>query len=374
MTQLKTLLFSLCLSCMSMTTFAQIQKGNYNFSGDVGLSLNSLSSNSFNFKEARLSLSPSIGKFLTDDWLVSVQPILSTQNQTYKSSDLIGNSYGYTSGQTDLGAGIGTRYYVSLSDKTRFFGAVNASLARRWANFSFDNQTFPSNNNRVAGSAVTYGGGVGLNVGMRQGVFFEASLSYNAEESTFSGGTRKSDFYSLSVGLNHFIVNPKKADIEDDYAFIKKGRQMFGGGLTVNKVADTYLTIVNPKFSQFVTDNILVSGEAFINNISGSGIDNQLITLTVASRYYFPVKKRLFIYPELAYTRRYENVSSRLSSNYHKNEVSLGIGGNYFLSKNVAIEATLLQARFNPFPENTQQKSFTGLIGLGNVGIVYFIR
>ena len=376
MTQLKTLLFSLFLSCVHTTIFAQIQKGNYNFGGDVGLSANSTSSNTLNGKDARLLVSPSVGKFLTNEWLVSVKPILSTQNQTYKLSDFGSNlTNDYTLGQTNVGVGIGSRYYLSLSDKTSFFGAVNASFAHQWSNVSFANQG-GNYDNKIEGNVVTYGGGVGLNVAVKQGVFFETSLSYNATESKSGTGTRKFDFFSLNCGLNHFIGNPKKADIEADYAFIKQGRQMFSGGLTINKMSDVYSTIINPKFSQFVTDNVLVSGEASISNVSSAaGVDNQIITLTASSRYYFPVKNRFFLYPELSYTRRYENTSANSSSSYSKNELAIGIGGNYFLSKNVALEATFLQARFNIFAEqNNEQRTLTGLVGLGNVGLVYFIR
>ena len=375
MTQLKALLFSLFLSCVHTTIFAQIQKGNYNFGGDVALYTSSTSSPSFDNKESKLSLSPSVGKFLTNQWFVGLQPIFSTQTQNAKLSDSGSNViYDSDFSQTSFGLGISNRYYFNVSDKTSLFGLVSGRYAHLLDKTLVKSAFLGNSQKKENYSLLTYSVGFGVDVVIKKDVFFETTLSYNASEYRGNGlnyGPDKYKDFSLNCGINHFILSPKKANF-DDVTFIKKGRQMFGGGLSMSKTS-SYLSIVaNPKFSQFLTNNLLLSGEASFQSVKGDGASYQTITATVAARYYFPIQKRFFVYPELAYTRRQDII---LLYDYNKNEMSVGLGGNYFLSENVALEATFLQARFNIFAEkNAQQRTLTGLVGLGNVGLVYFIR
>ena len=380
MMQFKPLLFILFLACVHTATFGQIQKGNYNFGGDVALSTTSMSSNSFKEKTVNLSLSPSFGKFLTNEWLVSVQPLLSTKTQNANVSDLSGNGpYEYKQGQTNLGLGISSRYYVKMSDKISLFGAVNGSFTRQLSSVFITGVNANNFDRKTMANLVTYGVGVGVNIAVKPDVFFETTLSYNGSEliRTDGFGRNKFNFLSFNCGLNHFIINPRKADFASDFAFIKKGRQMFGGGLTVNKFPDYFVSTINPKLSQFVTNRLLLSGEMAIKTFNGDGIDIQIITATAAARYYLPVQKRFFVYPELSYTRKYDDNASNsfFNNRYNKDEVAMGIGGNYFLSKNVALEANFLQARFNVSAEkSTGQYNSLGLVGLNNIGLVYFIR
>ena len=65
---------------------------------------------------------------------------------------------------------------------------------------------------------------------------------------------------------------------------------------------------------------------------------------TVAARYYVPVKKRFYVYPQLSYGYRQGN--SYVNGNIN-HLMSVGLGGNYFLSKNIALEATFLQANLH---------------------------
>jgi hypothetical protein len=385
MTQLKTILCSFCLSCMCMTSFAQIQKGSYNFGGGVGLSLNALSADASTQRDAKLFLSPSVGKFLTNEWLFSVQPIVLVQDINTKLFNLNPNEiFDRTLTQTTLGLGISSRHYLEITDKTRVFGLLNASYSRQFSSVFINSGTTDFASRKLKIDFLNYGIGVGLNVGIRQDVFFEAVLAYNVFHflrRDFGSTAGKHENITLNCGLNHFMPRFSKADVAADYAFIKKGQQMLGGGFSISKFVSSgtnaWSMMINPKFGQFVTKNLFLSGEMSIQSSGVNGIDNNpTIRLTASTRYYFPIQRRFFIYPELVYTRQDDNAEN-LNPYYvfNKNELSLGVGGNYFLSKNVALEATFLQKCFNIFAETSnEQRNSMGLVGLGNVGVVYFIR
>jgi hypothetical protein len=105
-----------------------------------------------------------------------------------------------------------------------------------------------------------------------------------------------------------------------------------------------------------------ISGEARAND---KKIDVQLFT-----RYYFPLTKKLFIYPQAKLLFGQPEFSvSRYYSNSSKNNVyaEASLGLNYFIKKNVALEVDLLQFSY-------KSSDATNLRAGASVGLRYFLK
>jgi hypothetical protein len=380
MTQFNRIALALFTAFLPIFTFAQIQKGSYNFGGDVGLTSASSSSKFFKAKALNLNFSPTVSKFVTNNWLVGVQPILGLSNQKVNYTNLGSiEKLDISNNLTSVGLGVSSRYYGHLSPKISIFALVDASYRKNTYGFLADGiPTTGQPELKFDYNVLKYSAGFGLNVALKSDVFLEAKLTYQKTElSNFSNQTgnryfANSEVTQLNIGLNHFVFDLKSKS-EGTPQYVKRGRQVLGGNMIIEKVKNRYNGYLTPEFGQFVADNLLVSAKVNYYNFGNGQFGNtKYLTATIGARYYIPLRERLFIHPELIYTNQ---IAGGDGGSALKNVVDFNIGGSYFLSKNVAIEANLLQSHFYLLPKgDTQNQIVTGALGLGTIGLRYFIR
>jgi Outer membrane protein beta-barrel domain len=385
MMQLKTVLLSFLVS-MSISAFAQIAKGNYNLAGDVGLSVNLQKSKFRQNFGGSMSINPSVSKFITDKWLVGLQPHLGAS--VSKSSFPQGSSpqFDVTYKSQAVGLRLNTRYYFTRVKNVHFFGRAGLDVLSNWQNAVYSNA-------RLKGNTTTfnYDIGLGANVFLNPEVALESTLSYtgqnigynqtdpNNQQATRSGNA-KSDVLSLSISLNSFLNLSSKTEEKETPQYIRRNRQILGGQVSLNRYSSeagssTYFSL-SPQFSQFITSHLLLKGEV---NIFGNVDDtkNTQVNTRLSTRYYIPLGKRFFMYPELnaAYQtgrNSYFVISSLNELSPNTFTAGLGFGGSYFLSENLAIDASFVQTQMY-FGDQTSRYT-SSLLGLGNVGLLYFIR
>jgi hypothetical protein len=102
---------------------------------------------------------------------------------------------------------------------------------------------------------------------------------------------------------------------------IEKGKMLIGGGLNFASSSGGSATTFSPVFGYMFTDNIM--GGTSLN--TGSGY-TQFIPFV---RYYKPLKEQIYGFGTVSY-----NLSS-------PNQISLGVGVNYFIKDNVSLEPIL---------------------------------
>jgi hypothetical protein len=191
----------------------------------------------------------------------------------------------------------------------------------------------------------------------------------------------KYDLFSLAVQFNNFLGLSLKNDSKETPQYIGKNRQIAGGQAHFNyyKSADEKSTLyrINPQFGQFITSRVLLKGE-FTALGDADDKENSAFNTTVAARYYLPIGKRFFMYPELSATyltgqgNKFSVVGTFSNTLPDMLVGGLSIGGSYFLSKNIAIDLTFskTQVYFGEQPN----KFLTTSLGVGTIGLLYFIK
>jgi hypothetical protein len=393
-TQLKTLVVCFIVALATLPAFAQIQKGSYTLGGDVGLNAYLQRGNVYNITNINASVSPSVGKFLTDKWLVGVRPLLATivENGNYAQSASTLNIQETKGNFTRFGVELSSRYYVKTTGKLNAFGFANASYARALSyNYYKPYSGGDITEENINGNFLNYQAGLGANYFLKPDVAVEATLSYAHAEVPYSnlsfttGQVLASENIALNFSMNNFIGSFAKTDKEETPQYIKRGRQTLGGNASFLRTkpkdlsAQTFIQ-VHPQFSQFVTNKLRVMGEMNLFRNLGDKATNSL-TFTAAARYYLPIKNRFFLHPQFGYTYQAENLTGFRSNGIYyftdnfKHTAELSFGGSYFLTQNIALEATFLQTKLyfrdKGYSEN---QSLRSILGLGNVGLTYFIR
>ena len=116
---------------------------------------------------------------------------------------------------------------------------------------------------------------------------------------------------------------------------------------------------IKAKYSQFVANGLMVGGsiEGAKDNLSRS-LTGNTFKVDALVRYYVPLTKKLFIYPEAKVT--YADLG--VGRFYYE----FGVGMNYFLKKNVALDIDVFRLGASQGQTNT----FLG----ANVGLKYFLK
>ena len=385
MTQFKALIL-IFLAFTTSSTFAQIAKGNYSVNGNVGLTANLQKNESYQNLTTAAVINPSVGKFITDKWFVSLQPRLSASTTRFGFGKLNASSQvNQRLNSQTLGLGINARYYFMNDKNTRFFGLIGLDASRNQyaieGTFGGDAQS--------KSTQTSYQIGVGADIFLNSEVALEPTFSYTNYATQFTqtgfaaspaSGDNKYDLFSLTIQFNNFLNLSLKTDSKETPQYIGKNRQIVGGQANFSHTKSaseksTYYTL-NPQFGQFITPRVLLKGALTVLG----DVDfpkSTAVNTTLAARYYWPIRKRFFIYPELSVNYLTgSNIQSVVLGNDigFPNTLTTGltIGGSYFLSKNLAIDMTFSQTRLY-FGESTRQYITTSL-GIGTIGLLYFIK
>lgn len=393
MNQLKVFLTSFSILIYSFS-FAQIAKGNYNLGGEIDASSTLLKGKYRSIIDLKLELNPSINKFITDKWLLGIRPIVSANHQNGNFSDFqIPNSkYPLKGNSSSFGLEISNRYYLQTKNKFKTFIFLNASFDRKTSDYlgTWGNYYPPSNN------YLNYHTGIGANLFFNSEIALEGTFSYaHRETNSFSDpfttasslGTQN---FTFDFKINHFINLGAQKDKNEAINYIKKGRLTLGGHVWIGNIhreaqSPSTTSGISPQYSQFITNQIMIMGDfTWLSDIKHT--DQSIKKLTIGARYYLPMKKRFFIYPEIKFTHstgenNYVNLQYPYRGNnylstthYYKNNMNLGLGGSYFLSENVAFDVSFWKNSLYFEQKPIKLNYFISKIGINHVGLIYFIR
>ncbi len=368
---IKTALFAAAIILFSQSALtAQIEKGVTSLGGGATLYNGKSTSSYSTTKYNALSISPSYGRFITDKIMVKGRLNSLLSNTTIDNTSNSSANYDYKFNTKTLSLEAETRYYFNPTAKWKFFGGV--SLGGTFGNSEYTallNNTINSYSNSKI-KEFNYSIFAGVNRFLNNEIAVEATIGYsstNNDNQLGLGYYGNTPNVGLNVNLNNF-VNFKSTN-KDFEGLISKGRTIIGGNLSLNTysikgenlVARTNRSYakLDLEYGRFVLDGLLVGAKA--NLIFKE--DYQDYSINPYVQYFYPVSKRLMLHAKA-------EVQGAINQN---NTTSLGfkgaIGATYFLSKNVALSADLLNfstttAKNKSFRYEGQYKNFTPSIGL----------
>ncbi|MDZ7880740.1 MAG: hypothetical protein U5L45_23900 [Saprospiraceae bacterium] len=283
----------------------------------------------------------------------------------------------------NLGLEVSSRYYIKKWAKIAVFGDIKASFQRGISYTSILDSPSGFGEKNKSGNFLNYQIGIGANMFINKEVGFETILGYVHTELPLSSGrftsaaVQSGSSLALEFKMNNFIsfaAETDKTDNSETPQYMAQGRQTLNvngwlGRKDPNIYPNTRTNKLAIQYSYCLTDYWQLLGDL---DYTGK----QFFLASVATRYNIPIRERFFVYPEIkfAYTASDGLISNFSSLPYIDQSLGLGIGGSYFLSKNIALDATFLQVRYSLSDGFYRNKNLAGLVGLGNIALLYFIR
>jgi hypothetical protein len=373
------------LFVMPILFFAQDFKGLKSISGNTAFSFGLYSNQRikplpYEYNSVGLNLnSPFYGKFLTNRLFVGGESSISIRSDKRLGKiDTLQSQQNNKSFSTEIGLSPMVRFYLNDNPKFRIFLQSQATLGlqirhNEWKspsfNFSFTNTGFIVDDIYVS---------LGMNKPLDTHIYWESQLRYEIGK----GNTN----VSLSLGLQNFMprVLPKKTE-EGAPQYLAKGRSVFdafGSAYYSDYGSGTSSFGLNLNYFQakFVTDKIAIGSNVnvnvgtylidTINNVySKADINFQLNPI---ARYYVPLTKRFYVYPQVGVVVRYDNQSQGryFGDNRFSVTYNTSVGFNYFVNQNVAYSLNFNLNKYNNVGDDI---SFSGFETGIRVGVVYFI-
>lgn len=327
---MKNLLITLSIFCLPLIVKAQLSKGVSTFYGTIGIN------NDVTFLQANY------GKFLNDQILFG-----SSINTSYSSSSFID--------YLALGINPYVRYYFNPQQNNTFL-YLQADYS--YSTFLLDAE---GNNTRL-----------GLNLGLDHfiapGVAFSTlgGINYEGTEGSYSR------YLSLFLDLSAFIFPATTADkLHATIGQFQRGSLILGGsraglGRSLDRI-DWNLSF-HPRVGYFITNKLVLGARLGLSfqkiktDLFGSFTSRRL-NVSPFARYYLHYPKRFnpFVVAEFEYQSSTYTGFSIVDGN--SSDVSLpkaGIGGDFFLTPNLAIEA-ILNVEYNTYNQTTRLVFKTGV-------------
>jgi hypothetical protein len=380
MSQFKTLLFLLC-AFIAIKTNAQIAKGNYSLDGAAGI-YTQIQKNDFSkTTTSNLLLNPSFGKFVTDKWLVGVAPTAYFVSENTDFTGLFSTRNSTSKGTAQLaGLTVNTRYYFFGDAKVACFGTLGAGFSKRWN--SYESSSTPKYS--YSSNSRGFNAGFGASIFVHPEVAFEPILSYaNSTESYDNSGVFGTNAatsvqsVSLTLKFSNFVNFSAKKDDKEQPQYVKSGRQIVGGQANITKSKYSFTSdwgttyVVNPMFGQFVTNNFFLGAE--MNLFGFTGINDYFLNASVSGRYYIKLSPKFYLYPDVnvAYTKSLDLTSSSTQKPKGVFNYGGGLGGSFFITNNVAIDARFLLLQS---AKDEVGNGFNAIFGAENIRLLYFLR
>jgi hypothetical protein len=376
--KLKKLITLILIFSVSLKSMAQLGKSTYSIGGNANYGIEKLSGNItfgtpqngtvVNSKSDIKSYGSisSFGIFTGKNTQLSVGLLLNNITTDSKIEN-------YTINKTDkfLGFGFGLRQYIGQSPNFRIFfaGAINS--------LKFDIM----GKDEVFGySSFSFGGTyfIGNSLGLT------GSLSYQKLGFQWFNKTEGINNYQFALTFENYL-NTQSYTINAAEG-LHGGRITVGGNILINYKEKNFDINIQPEFGVFITKSLLTGIELGYNFQNKSKYRSFDISHTYSAnfylRYYVPLSKRLFIYPEIKglYGQHVTEIFYNLDGNgfpqstnfrslakrgYQLN-YNAAIGLNYFLKKNVALELNVL--------EFGTKADYNRLFLGGNIGLRYFLK
>lgn len=354
--QLKNLFLVNALILIYSVSNAQIGFGFKKIGGDATLNYNHLYEDFFDpsKESASAALNPTLGTFAGKKTLLTIQP-------NAKYSTTLGNSrYNYLEQITSsLGLNVSLRHYIDPDAKWKFYGEIMGGV--------FEKTLVDYSGNKYSRNIKDVGVLIGANKFLNNSMSlnFQLGCDFLFEDRYFLNTTTSN--YFLGLNFENFIKTDTK---EEDSILIAKGRKTIDGNIRFNYYVyeeTTFALDFVVKYGQLITSKLMVGG---VLGISGEESRDKKIDVQLFTRYYFPLTKKLFIYPQakLLFGQSEFSVSGFYSNSSKNNLYAEGsLGLNYFIKKNVALEVDLLRFSY-------KSSSATNLRAGASVELRYFLK
>lgn len=327
--------------------FSQLQKGTQNFDGE--LSYDKYNITAFNIHSSHVAFTPTYGVFLSDKFL------LSGRFSAYF------NKYNRINNDRNIGLNLWARYYINPKKKWRFFGQVELGF-----NQYVEIKKHPSFQNDIV-SGLNYHIYVGANRFLNDEIAVEArlgfgnTLDFNYNQITDVPTVKGSS--GIYIGLNNFVTNPK----DNDYTGLTaKNRKVIGGSLAFNVsfpyTFDAFL-ILDADYGVFAAEHLLLGGHLNVTKTS----EIEQTEVATYFQYFVPVSKRFLFQMKAQAGLIYSSPQEPDRRVFYG---KVGLGGLYFISKKVAINADALS-----FSQNSYRLQNYKLGHLSsNLRLLYFLK
>ncbi len=360
--QLKTLFLVSVLMLFYSASEAQIGFGHKKIGGNAALNYNYLSENHF-FNPTQLSnysatLNPIIGTFTGKKTLFTIQP---NAQYTVTPENRSQNYYGITN--SSLGLNVSLRHYLNPDAKWKFYGEIMGGV--------FDKTIADNSGNSINNNTKNIGVLLGANKFLNNSLALNFQMGCNFlffQERFYDN--RSTGNYFLNLNLENFVNTDTK---DTDSMLIAKGRKTIDGNLNfgyyVYEESTTLVGSLDVKYGQLITSRLMVGGALGLYN-EAVAFGDRKIDIQVFTRYYIPMTKKLFFYPQIKVLYgRPEFIVSRFSSRFSRSSIYLegSLGLNYFIKKNVALEVDLIRFSYT-------DNDYTNLRAGANVGLRYFLK
>lgn len=249
---------------------------------------------------------------------------------------------------------------LSLTPFARYYFGVNKFAPFVEAGYAMQNYYLNGEN---VGDNQNYKVGAGLNYFISPSLALEGKVSYTHPVNDDSPAYKP---VTLGIGLQFFLSRNQKAAKEPDQKFLEKGSWMVGGNMSLAFSENEYQSHrINPLVGYFLTDKIATGLSASYGYSGGPSNSMEAFTAAPFMRYYFATSR----FAPFAYAAAGVTASKY---KYYEGEVSkdedftyqAGVGFNYFITKNVALESELSYFRND---DNNQ-----ATLGL-NAGLKFFL-
>ena len=256
-------------------------------------------------------------------------------------------------------------YYFTRNKS--FFINLNGSLVNEHRKTT--SSANPSQNSDNSDFNYTYNINAGYILPINENVYWQGRLGYNYQKGY--------ENISLSVGLTNFVrqMFPKQTDETPQY--ISKGRSILSGDLSVSvstiaNIRNNYASVSLSRL-KFRNEHLAFGGYGAVS-LSNIGFAENYGNFSggALARYYIPMSKRWFIYPELGL-----GADVSFGKNFHKIRLDFrrSVGLNYFITPNIAFDANL---NLNFDNDNSKQNSLenyksTSFNTSFSLGLTYFV-
>jgi outer membrane protein W len=331
----------------------------------------------------------------------SSQTYTSGSNSPYESSNysinfFVNSPYYMVSNRLQMGLGLGLGFQkndnyeggnqpkalygksLTLSPDVTYYFTKNskgfyANIGGEYNPFEYKTVNKQSNITESTNSDYFYKAhiGVGYLKPINDNVFFNYLLDYERSNIV--------NYVGLSAGFSNIVQSILGKKSEETPQFIEAGRSIISGSF-------------NARYYDFGEGSISIGGYferlKFKNSnfafgfygggsalISPNSTDYYSLSGGTKARYYIPMSKRWYIYPELglglSFNRNFNQ--SRTTTNFDL-VLAKGVGLNYFITKNIALDVNVaFGVRSNKTTDSQQLNKTSNVNGSINMGAIYFI-
>lgn len=342
--------FSLC----SIFSFGQLQRGMWLVEGNAGWNkeLNN------NYKYASYEISPSFGYALSSKWMLGtgLSYFYSNYNNEAENSNFQSNNYTFSPF---------IRYYFSKPEKlVKIFTALEGNIYLQEGKSTTRFGSVDVTSTDYAARAM-----VGADYFITSSIALEGTLRYLID---FQESSTANHYIGYRLSLQFFLQNQTESHLSNGIALTKGAYYIAYNPFTVsaswnyNGPFHDYNIQFNPTIGYFLTDRWAL-GTGFL---LGFAKQNSIVDIAPFVRYYFGTQNARFQpFATASVSTRFQLADNTFESSFFNLDANAGIGVDFFLTRNVALEG-LLQFNGNQVEDKTFNRNFLNV----SFGFQFFLN